>query len=335
MAEQQPQLARFWEPKAEDRVHCLLCPQSCHVAPEAVGVCRVRKNIGGRLYSLNYSRITSLNLDPIEKKPLFHFYPGRQILSIGTAGCNLACQFCQNWEISQEEVATQLLTPQDAVRLAQRYRDNLGLAYTYNEPFIWYEFVLETAQLARAAGLKNVLVTNGFVEEAPLRELLPFIDAMNVDVKSMRDDFYRKLCRGRAEPPRRTVEIAHEQCLVEVTNLVIPGWNDAEEDFRDLVNWLAKVDRNIPLHFSRYYPAYQMTAPPTPPATLYRAREMAQEKLSFVYLGNIVGEGIEDTACPACRQTLVQRRGYAVLSVQVKNGKCAGCGQAVPLLGAA
>jgi len=327
--------AMYWKTGADGRAHCYLCPQHCHISEGAVGACRVRKNIQGKLYSLNYGRVSSVNLDPIEKKPLFHFYPGSVILSLGTVGCNLSCKFCQNWQISQEEVPTRLLQPREAVRLAQQDADNLGIAYTYNEPFIWYEYLLETAPLARAAGLKNVLVTNGYVEEEPLKQILPFIDAMNVDVKSMRDEFYRKLCRGRADPARRTVEIAHESCLVEVTNLVIPGWNDSDEDFRELVDWLSGLDRNIPLHFSRYHPAYQMTAPPTPAETLHRAREIAREKLPHVYLGNIMEEGVEDTVCPSCGKRVVERRGFGVLSVRVKDGKCDFCGAPVPIVGTA
>jgi pyruvate formate lyase activating enzyme len=325
--------AMYWEPLSDGRVHCRLCPQSCRISDGSTGICRVRKNTEGKLYSLNYARVCSMNLDPIEKKPIFHFHPGALILSIGTVGCNLSCQFCQNWEISQGDVPTQRLDPQQALSLAAQYPENIGIAYTYNEPFIWYEYVLETAKLARDAGLKNVLVTNGYVEEEPLKEVLPYIDAMNVDVKSMRDEFYRRLCHGKAEPPRRTVEIAHGKCHVEVTNLVIPGWNDADEDFRELTDWLAGIDSSIPLHFSRYHPDYQMTEPATPEATLRRAREIAGGKLAYVYLGNIMGEGFEDTVCPACRRRVVRRRGFAVLSLEVKDGKCAFCGGPIPITG--
>jgi pyruvate formate lyase activating enzyme len=323
--------ALYWEADAESRAHCLLCPQHCHIAPEAVGVCRMRKNIGGKLYSLNYARISSANLDPIEKKPLFHFYPGRDILSLGTLGCNLSCKFCQNWEISQLDVPTRTLAPQEALELARQSPNNLGIAYTYNEPFIWYEYVLETAQFIRSAGMKNVLVTNGYVEAAPLQELLPFIDAMNVDVKSMRDEFYRKLCKGKAGPARRTVEIAHRDCHVEITNLVIPGWNDTEADFQELTDWIAGLDKNIPLHFSRYHPAYQMTEPATPEATLFRAREIAAQKLPYVYLGNIAARNGEDTICPSCGKKVVERRGFAVLSLKIKDGKCEFCKNAIPI----
>ena len=182
---------------------CLLCPHGCRIAEGQVGLCRVRKNVGGALFTLNYGRISAANLDPVEKKPLFHFYPGSVILSVGTVGCNLACSFCQNWAIAQtgEVDGTRSLSPERAVALAASEPGNIGLAYTYNEPFTWFEYVLETAELARARGMKNVLVTNGYVQEEPLRRLLPLVDAMNVDVKTMSERFYRELCRGRPEPP--------------------------------------------------------------------------------------------------------------------------------------
>lgn len=328
--------ALYWEKTETGRVHCQLCPHECRIAEGQVGLCHVRKNIGGALFSLNYARVSAAHLDPIEKKPLFHFYPGSVILSLGTVGCNLACSFCQNWSISQtgDTTGTRPLSPEQAVQLAQSEAGNLGLAYTYNEPLIWYEYVLETSTLARAAGLKNVLVTNGYVQEAPLRQLLPFIDAMNVDIKSLRERFYRELCRGKPDPPRRTVEIAKEQgCLVEVTNLVIPNWNDSDADLQDLVDWVASVDPEIPLHFSRYHPAYLFTEPPTPADTLLRARELAREKLPYVYVGNLWrGEG-ENTECPNCGKIVIARSGFVVSRVSVTHGACDFCGTALPLVG--
>jgi len=326
--------ALFWEQREGDRVQCLLCPHECRLAPGQRGLCRVRQNVDGVLRTLNHGRVSSVNLDPIEKKPLFHFHPGAVILSLGTVGCNLACAFCQNWEIAHREPGTRGLTPAHAVALATSRPDNLGIAYTYNEPFIWYEFVLETAKLVKEAGLKNVLVTNGYVNEEPLRKLLPLVDALNVDIKSMRDRFYRELCRGRAEPPRRTVEIAKEMgCLVEVTNLVIPNWNDGDDDLRALIDWVAKVDADIPLHFSRYHPDYEMSEPPTPVETLVRAREMAREKLHYVYLGNVWVEGAEDTTCPHCGRVVVERRGFSVAKAAVKDGRCEFCGGTVAIVG--
>jgi pyruvate formate lyase activating enzyme len=328
-------LASWWEPAADNRVRCRLCPHQCLIAEGRVGVCRVRKNVGGKLHALTYGRVSSLHLDPIEKKPLFHFHPGSPILSLGAVGCNLSCRFCQNWEISQEEVPTRALPPEEAVRLARAEPGNLGLAYTYNEPLIWFEYIRDTANLARAAGLQNVLVTNGYIEEDPLGEILPRIDALNVDVKSMRDEFYVRLCGAKtAAPVRRTVEMARDRGVhVEVTNLVIPGWNDADDDFEQLTDWLAGVDSDIPLHFSRYHPSYQMEEPPTPAATLARAREIASRSLHYVYLGNLPGAGGEDTACPACGEIVVRRRGFSVGSIRVKGGRCEHCGAPVPILG--
>jgi len=334
MAERALEKARYWEPAEEGRVHCLLCPHECRIADGHRGLCRVRENIHGTLCTHNYSHISAAHWDPIEKKPLFHFHPGAEILSLGTVGCNLACAFCQNWSISQATTGTRRLTPDEALALAESRQGNLGIAYTYNEPFIWYEFVLETAQLVKARGLHNVLVTNGYVREDPLREILPFIDAMNIDIKAMSDRFYRELCRGRPEPPRRTVEIAYEVgCLVEVTNLVIPNWNDAEKEIEELVDWLAGVGRDIPLHFSRYHPDHKLTEPPTPTETLTLASEIAKKKLDYVYIGNVFGGGGEDTICPNCGKTVVARRGFALSSLTVADGKCKFCGGEVKIVG--
>jgi len=326
--------AVFWQRLGDGRTQCQLCPHQCRLQEGQIGLCRVRQNVGGVLHTLNYGRVSSVNLDPIEKKPLFHFYPGSFILSLGTVGCSLACSFCQNWTISRGDAATRSMTPEQAVRLAESEENNIGIAYTYNEPFIWYEFVLDTAQLAKAAGLKNVLVTNGYVEDEPLRRLLPHVDAMNIDIKSMKDDFYRRLCRGRADPPRRTAEIAKEHgCLVELTNLVIPNWNDRDEDFNRLIDWVAGVDVDTPLHFSRYHPDYEMTEPPTPAETLFRARELAQKKLHYVYLGNLWSPEGESTSCPHCGKVVVERRGFGVSRIAVKEGHCGFCGGGIAIVG--
>jgi len=326
--------AAYWEALDKGRVRCLLCPHGCVLGSDGIGLCRVRQNVGGTLRSLNYSRVSAVHWDPIEKKPLFHFYPGSPILSLGTVGCNLACAFCQNWTISQATAGTRRLSPEEALEIARSDPNNLGIAYTYNEPFIWFEYVQETAALVKDAGMKNVLVTNGYVNEAPLRELLPLVDAMNVDIKAMSNDFYRELCRGRSEPPRRTVEIAWAAgCLVEVTNLVIPNWNDSEEQIRAFVDWAAGVDVNLPVHFSRYHPDYKLTEPPTPPHVLMRAREIALEKLRFVYVGNLPGSVGEDTVCPSCGKVVVERQGFEVRRVCVKGGRCQFCGGEVPIRG--
>lgn len=274
-------------------MHCLLCPQDCHIPDGRLGLCRVRLNESGRLYTLNYGRVSSLGLDPIEKKPLFRFHPGSYILSLGTLGCNLACGFCQNWHISQADAPTEALSPEEAAELAARPHHGLmsiGLAYTYSEPSVWAEYILDTAPLARAKGLKNVLVTNGYIREEPLKDLLPWVDAANVDLKSFRGDFYRRHCAGRLEPVLETISRLHGAGVhVEVTTLLIPGENDGEAELRELVDWLAALDPGIPLHLSRYHPAHRFTIPPTPVATIRRACDLARNKLRYVYAGNVPG----------------------------------------------
>lgn len=317
----------------DGKVICLLCPHRCVIEDGEAGKCRVRQRSGDRLYALTYGRVTSAHLDPIEKKPLYHFHPGSAILSLGTWGCNFTCTCCQNWQISQRQAATEPLAPERAVELAESAPDNVGLAFTYNEPLIWYEYVQDTASLAREAGLKNVLVTNGYINEQPLRDLLPVIDALNVDVKSISDDFYRRICGGRVAPVLRTAEIAREFAHVEITNLVIPGENDAEEDIRGLVDWVADtLGPDTPVHFSRYHPAYRMDNPPTPESTLHKAYSIATMKLRYVYLGNVLTDQGQDTTCPECGRTVISRRGFHVSAANLDDGKCRRCGHPVAVV---
>ena len=273
---------------ADGKVKCLLCPHYCLLKKGEKGRCGVRKNENGRLYSLIYAEATSIALDPIEKKPLYHFHPGTSILSLGTKGCNLKCPWCQNWSISQDLThPTQKITPQEAVAKAKQL-NSFGIAYTYNEPFIWYEFVYDTAKLAHQEGLKNVLVTNGYVNQKPLEEIIGFIDAMNIDVKSMKESFYQKYCQGKLAPVLATAEFSAKKCHIEITNLIIPTLNDGQEDFRKLTDWIVeKLGQDTPLHFSRYFPAHKTGMPPTPAETLERARDIALKKLRYVYLGNV------------------------------------------------
>jgi len=280
--------ALFYESLSDGKVHCLLCPQSCQISEGKVGICRVRKNTKGKLYSLIYGQITSIALDPIEKKPLYHYHPGKYIMSVGTKGCNLACPYCQNWSISQNNLTqTESITSQELVKKSKQTK-SFGIAYTYNEPFIWYEFVLDTARLAKKEELENVLVTNGFVNPEPLEKIIPFIDAMNIDLKSMDDEFYRKFCRGKLDPVLETIKRAHKSCHIEITNLIIPTLNDSEDNFTRLVDWIFdNLGADVPLHFSRYFPCYKMDIPPTPIDTLKKAEQIARKKLKYVYLGNI------------------------------------------------
>jgi pyruvate formate lyase activating enzyme len=285
--------ALYWqEGTTKNSVNCLLCPQMCVIAQDKKGFCRVRQNLEGRLYTLNYGKCSSYGMDPIEKKPLYHFYPGSYIFSVGTFGCNMGCGFCQNWRIAHGEPDTIDISPEKLVEIASgdfQSRRSIGIAYTYSEPFMWYEFIRDTAPLARQAGLKNVLVTNGFINPEPLSELLPFIDAMNIDVKGFNEKYYNHTCAGNLEPVLRTVEKANSNCHVEVTTLLVTGLNDSEEEISALADWLAGVNKDIPLHLSRYFPNYKMELPPTPLATMERAREIAQQKLKYVYLGNVPG----------------------------------------------
>jgi pyruvate formate lyase activating enzyme len=282
--------AMYYEKSEDQKVHCYLCPHDCLIRPGNIGKCQVRKNIDGELYSLNYGKIASWSMDPIEKKPLYRFFPGSNILSAGTFGCNLKCSFCQNWSIAQEQPDTIDVSPEALVKKAKELKseNNIGIAYTYNEPSIWYEFVYDTSRLAKEEGLKNVLVTNGFISEEPLKVLLPYIDAMNIDVKAYTDDFYKNICRGSLENVKNTVQIASNYCHVEVTTLVIPDLNDAIIEIEEMCKWLRSISPDIPLHLSRFFPNYKMKdKPPTPKETLFKAKEKASEYLNYVYLGNI------------------------------------------------
>ena len=325
---------RYWEP-GEGAVHCRLCPWHCRIRPDKTGRCGVRQNVAGVLRSLNYAEATSITLDPIEKKPLYHFYPGRDILSLGTFGCNLSCLFCQNWSISHGRPATQHLEPRQALDLARQEQtraDNIGIAYTYNEPTIWYEYVYDTARLVHEAGMQNVLVTNGIIEEEPLRELLPYVGAMNVDIKAWSEEFYRKLCGGEAWPARRTVEIAAQHCHVEITILIIPGHNDSDEELGAIFDWAASVRPDLPVHLSRYHPAFKLEAPATPTATLQRAYNLARARLQYVYVGNAHLNGTTDTVCPQCGQTAITRSGFTSEPDNVtEKGRCRSCGTGLNL----
>jgi len=264
-------------------------------------------------------------IDPIEKKPLFHFHPGARILSIGSVGCNFRCEFCQNWHLVLRQAPLEDLRIEELVRSARRER-SVGLAYTYNEPLIQFEFVLDCAKAFRAEGLKNVLVTNGYVRPDPLAELLPYVDAMNIDLKSMDPAFYQKTCGGDLEPVLATIRAAASATHVELTTLLYTGHNDADEQIRKVVDFLAETDPEIPLHLSRYFPQHRATAPPTPPERLVAAYRIARERLPYVYVGNFQLPGAEDTACPKCAAIVVRREGYHADTRGLSGARCAACG---------
>lgn len=276
-----------------DTVQCLLCPHRCRISSGKTGLCGVRKNIDGTLCAMNYNRIASLSLDPIEKKPLYHFHPGSRILSVGTAGCNLKCPFCQNHSISRctiDQTDTIEMTGETLVERALELipEGNIGIAYTYNEPTVWYEYVLDTAKTAKANGLYNVLVTNGYICQEPLERLLPYVDAMNVDLKSFDRDFYRKTLKGGLEEVLAAITASAAKCHVEVTTLVIPDVNDSVREIEQIASFLAGISPEIPLHLTRFFPRFEWRdRSPTPVDTLYRLAETAKKQLRHVHIGNV------------------------------------------------
>lgn len=319
-----------WYRKVDDKLICELCPRRCLIGPGQTGFCRVRRNRDGRLVAENYGACTSCALDPIEKKPLYHFYPGSRIFSIGSWGCNFTCRFCQNWTIAQQQAPSTFLSPEAAVDTALQYRpENIGIAYTYSEPGVWYEYMLDTARLARLRGLKNVMVTNGFISQPPLDELLPYLDAMNIDVKGFSEDFYRQMCSGSLADVKRTVEKAAASCHVEITTLVMGGHNDDPAEIRELARWLAAINPDIPLHLSRYFPAWEMDEPPTDIRILQDAKEIARDYLRYVYLGNV--GGYDSTCCPECGRTLLDR--FRRCSLLQPGKLCPWCGTEIAITG--
>lgn len=324
--------ARHYQKLENGQVQCLLCPQRCRISPGSSGLCRVRRNTGGMLEALSYGQAVSLSMDPIEKKPLYHFYPGSQILSTGPNGCNLACSFCQNWEISQQEVPTERVEPRQLVELAAQEK-SVGIAFTYTEPLVWFEFLVDVCHLARQAGLKTVLVTNGTISSKPLKELLPHIDAMNIDLKSMDEGFYRKVCQGDLRTVLQTIELSHRSCHIELTNLVIPGLNDSLKNTEVLIDWVCQLDPLIPLHLSRYFPRYKMDTQSTSESILKEYYNLARAKLKYVYVGNVQIEGTEDTYCPGCGQVLIKRSGYRINLEGLNGQDCKKCGRRADIIG--
>ncbi|HWT74796.1 MAG TPA: AmmeMemoRadiSam system radical SAM enzyme [Mobilitalea sp.] len=274
------------------RVQCEICPHHCKIEEGHIGLCKGRSNKNGEIISDNYGKLTALALDPIEKKPLYHFYPGSKILSVGSYGCNLNCPFCQNCDISMvgsDEIDTAYVAPKELVEkaLSVKNRGNIGIAYTYNEPLIGYEYVRDCAGLAKQQGLKNVVVTNGYICEEPLKDLLPLIDAFNIDLKGFTEEYYHKL-RGDLATVKQSIELASKVSHVEVTTLIVPGENDSEEEMEELSGWLAGVSKDIPLHISRFFPRWQMQdRAATPVKQVYHLAEIARNHLNYVHEGNV------------------------------------------------
>lgn len=320
--------ALYYEKMRDGKVKCNLCPHGCIIEDGSLGICKVRQNKYGILYTLNYGKISSYAYDSIEKKPLYHFSPGDEIFSIGTFGCNLKCSFCQNWQIAHFEPSTVEISDEEVLELAKK-DNSIGIAYTYNEPSIWYEYVLNMAEKVKKADLKNVYITNGYIEREPLEKLLPYIDGMNIDLKAIDDEFYKKLCKGNVASVLETIKLAHKKTLVEVTTLVIGGENDSIEKIRELAKWLSSIDKNIPLHLNRYFPVFKMDNPPTSYDVLLEAKYEAKKYLNYVYVGNVLGEDI-GTYCPKCNIKLIERV-YLTKNVGIKDGKCTNCGYSINL----
>ncbi|RMF91474.1 MAG: AmmeMemoRadiSam system radical SAM enzyme [Methanobacteriota archaeon] len=326
----------LYEKLPEGKVRCRTCAWRCTIKEGKRGFCGVRENRGGRLYALNYGIVSSANVDPIEKKPLFHFYPGSYVFSLGTVGCNFRCLHCQNYQISQASLDESIrilaeYTPEQTIEMAKRYGCR-GMAWTYNEPTIWFEYTYDSARLAKAEGLYTVYVTNGYMTADALERISPYLDAMNIDVKGFTEGFYRSLCKTKLAPVLETVERAHNLGIhIELTYLIIPTYNDSIEEISRFADWVAKVDPNIPVHFSRFHPDYRLTdAPMTPTKTLEEAWKRARERLSYVYIGNVPGHEGENTTCPECGATLIERVGYSTKVKAMKDGRCQRCGARVP-----
>jgi pyruvate formate lyase activating enzyme len=323
----QPREALFYQSDGV-KVRCLLCPHQCVINEGATGICHVRRNSKGRLYTDIYGKISALNFDPIEKKPLYHYYPGSVILSLGSTGCNMHCKCCQNWQISQVKPADfsfhYKYEISELVQLAKSREENIGIAYTYNEPGIWIEYVLDLAHHIKAEGLKNVMVTNGFIEPEPLDELLTCVDAFNVDLKSFSDDFYRKVTGARLDPVLAALKkIKGAGKHLEITNLVIPTLNDNDEVFTSMVKWISnELGKETVIHLSRYHPMYKMDQETTPSETLRRLAGIAEAYLLFVYVGNIELGDYQHTRCPNCNSMVIKRFGY---NIEIKSLDEKGC----------
>jgi len=324
--------AMFYRPEG-DKLRCRLCRHQCLISPSKRGICQVRENREGKLYSLNYRKAISMAIDPIEKKPFFHFHPGSKSLSIATVGCNFKCKHCQNYSISQMvrdqgEIPGDDIAPEDVVSRAIKEGCD-SISYTYSEPTIFYEYAYDIAKLAKKKGVANNFVTNGYIGEDALREISPYLDAANIDLKGFTDKFYREICGARLQPVLDSIRLHHELGIwIEIATLVIPGHNDTKEDFEGIAEFIASVDPEIPWHVTRFHPDYKLTdAPSTPAASIRMARDIGIEAgLKYVYEGNIPGEEKEDTFCPQCKELLIKRFGFSVMKNKIIDGKCPKCG---------
>ncbi len=323
--------AMFYTPTARG-MKCLICPNECQIKPEEYGDCRTRYNHDGKLYTIAYGNPCAVHVDPVEKKPLYHFLPESTAFSIATAGCNLACLNCQNWEISQAsplDTRNMDLMPESVVEQAQQYGCR-SIAYTYSDPVAFYEYTYDTAKIARLKGIKNILVSAGYINKEPLREWVQYVDAANIDLKSFSNETYEMLNAGTLQPVLDTLKFLKDNGVwLEITNLIVPNWTDDMEMIKKMCGWLSENGfSETPLFFSRFYPKYKLAQlPATPRETLEKAREIALKAgLSYVYIGNLPGTDAENTYCPSCKKLLIERKGYTILKNEITaGGKCPAC----------
>lgn len=310
-------------------IKCLLCPNFCCLGDGGTGRCLSRGVRGGEFRVLNYAMVVAASVDPVEKKPLYHFYPGKPILSVGSYGCNLRCRFCQNSDISQFEQPATLLLPEKLLQRAFNLQDNVGVAFTYNEPGIWFEYICDSARLLHESGLKCVLVTNGYLCEKPFEVLCQNTDAMNIDLKAFNENFYKEVCQGHLETVKRNITTAVKSGVhVELTNLLIAGLNDSEREFSQMVDWVASLSDEIPFHVSRYFPRYLETSPATPPELIEKFVNIARKSLKYVYAGNVMKN--QNTFCPDCKELWIERSGYST-TVYFSGSECS-CGRKLPVI---
>jgi pyruvate formate lyase activating enzyme len=323
--------ARFYEKLPHKKIKCVLCPRECVIDDRERGYCGVRENREGTYYSLVYSRPCTYHVDPIEKKPLFHFFPGSQAFSIATAGCNVNCKFCQNWEISQvrpEHIQSIYLPPDKTARSAKE-SGSVSIAYTYSEPTIFFEYMEDTAIAGKEIGVKSVVITAGYISEKPLIQLCRNVDAIKVDLKAFTETYYQDVVNGELKPVLDSlITMRKHNVWTEIVYLVVPTLNDADKEFSDLSKWIKKyLGPDVPVHFTRFHPSYLIkNLPPTPVKTLERAWEIARaEGLNYVYIGNVPGHDAENTICPACGETVISRSGYFIKDINIELGRCVNC----------
>lgn len=327
--------AMLYDKISEDKVHCFLCAHHCKINTGQYGICGVRRNIGGKLYTYAYGKTVANHVDPIEKKPLFHFIPGTLSYSIATIGCNFQCGFCQNWQISQtsQREGKQNTTELDPDQIVNEALVNKckSISYTYTEPTIFFEYAYDTAKIAKKKGLKNIFVTNGYMTKECLQAIHPFLDACNVDLKSFRNNYYKKNCKSKMEPVLDSIRTMKELGLwIEITTLVIPGQNDSLDEFNDIANFIKELDENIPWHVSRFHPDHLFTGyESTPIETLKTAKQIGKQNgLKYIYIGNVIGD--TQVHCHSCNNLLIKRTVYNVVENNIKGGKCLSCGAKIP-----